>query len=80
MPIPCKTCIALAACVAKRHINCEIVYEILRQEVRFNKEKSRLGTISQELRNQLNEVFPNAKSITKITGMSPRLIFKGFNS
>ncbi len=79
MAIPCPTCIALAACVAKEQINCELIYEILRQEVKFNKDSGRLGTISSELRSQLSELFPNARSITKITGMSPRLIFKGFN-
>jgi len=79
MAIPCPTCIALAACVAKEQINCELIYEILRQEVKFNGETDRLGNISRELREQLREQFPNARSITKVTNQTPRLIFKGFN-
>jgi hypothetical protein len=79
MAIPCKTCIALAACVAKEQIECEIIYEILRQEVKFNGETDRLGSISLELRKQLLKLFPNARSITKMTNQTPRLIFKGFN-
>jgi len=79
MAIPCKTCIALAACVAKEQIECDIIYEILKQEVESNEEVDRLGNISRKLRSQLRNLFPNAKSITKISGLSPRLIFKGFN-
>lgn len=78
MVIPCKTCIALAACVAKERIECELIYEILRQEVTFNKKCDRVGTISDELRGQLRDLFPNAKTISKITNQTPRLIFKGF--
>ena len=78
MEILCKTCVVLAACKGKKHIDCELLYEILRQEVKFNKKTDKLGSICQELRDSINNTFPNVKTITKITGMSPRLIFKGF--
>lgn len=75
MIIPCGACITLAVCKAKTQIKCEIVYEALRQEVKFDREKSRLGSISEELRNQINLHFPNVQTIT---GDIQKITFKGF--
>ena len=77
--IPCKTCIAFAACIAKEEIDCSIVYEILRKEVRFDQRSSRLGKICVQTRNELSEAFPNMKTITHTIAGNPRLIFKGFD-
>lgn len=78
MKIPCKICIALAACVAKNTIKCEIIYEILRKEVVVNPEKTCLGKICKETRKQINEIFPNVRYISRPSNGNPRLTFKGF--
>ena len=76
--IPCKTCIALAACVAKEEIDCSLVYDILRKEIRIN-EGSKVGKICVQTRAELQVAFPNMKTITHRIAGNPRLIFKGFN-
>jgi len=85
MEIPCGTCIALAACVAKKDIECEIIYEMLKREVIFRelvsfgiKQDLPLGSIREDLRDQINERFPNIETITKLPNWGPKLTFKGF--
>ena len=78
--IPCPTCIVLAACKAKKQIECEIIYEIIRKElivegkiinpVRYK--------IRRDLREFLRETFPDSRSITKKSDGSPKLVFRGF--
>lgn len=76
MKLQCKTCIVLAACSAKRTIECEIVYEILRKEVLVG--PGRHATIFKETREEISALFPNVKYITKHPDGNARLTFKGF--
>jgi len=86
MKIPCWTCIVLAACVAKKQIECEIIYDMLKREVVFDrnlvsfgiKQDLPLGSIRQDLRDQINQMFPNVKYVTRLSNGHPKIIFKGF--
>jgi len=86
MEIPCGTCIALAACVAKKDIECEIIYDMLRREVTFDRDLVSfgirqdlpLGSIREDLRDQINQIFPNVRYVTILSNGHPKLIFKGF--